>query len=138
MQAAALNPNGTGVQASGKAKGLEGLSDTGTGVAASSPGGVAVAAESSGGVALQVRGPNEFTQAGIGTIPAGKRNVTVAGAKVRPNAGVLVTLNTAPPPNTWVQFARVVAPNKVVVILNQKTTKPIKFTYFVVANPDQP
>lgn len=124
LQAGALNPFGIGVQAYGPAKGVEGLS--------SASGGIGVAARSDDGTALQVLGPNAFSQAGTGTIPAGKRSAPITGLKVKAGSGVLVTLNTAPPAGVRVDFARVVPPGKVVVILNQKTTKPITFTYFVL------
>lgn len=124
LQAGALNQFGVGVQAYGPAKGVEGLS--------SAAGGIGVAARSDDGTALQVLGTNAFSQAGTGTIPAGKRSAAVTGLLVKAGAGVLVTLNTAPPAGVRVDFARVVPPGKIVVILNQKTTKPITFTYFVL------
>ncbi len=124
LQAGALNQFGIGVQGFGPAKGVEGFS--------SAAGGIGVSAQSTDGTALKVIGTNAFSQAGKGTVPAGKRNVGVSGLKVTSDSGVLVTLNTAPPPDVRVDFVRIVPPGRIVVILNKKTTKPITFTYFVL------
>jgi hypothetical protein len=124
IRGSALAENGTGIEG-------EAVLAVGTGVSGISADGTGVFAGSSSGVALKVSGRVQATQAGIAIVPQGKRVVTV-GSQVVAGSAVIASINGVPQPGVYVAAARVLLPDKVVIALNTRATKPTKVAFFVV------
>jgi hypothetical protein len=111
--------------------GVRAGSDAGTGLEVAGHDGATITA--SGGVGLRVNGPVEFSQAGKGTVPAGKGSVAVTGLDLTSDSAAVATLNAAAV-DTYVRAVRIVPPGRIVVILNQKAPRDLPFSYFVFSH----
>ena len=85
-------------------RGVTGKATAGRGVHGEATSGTGGHFTATTGTALQAVGPVRFSSAGLATIPAGSKSVTVApGLDITAATKVLATLQTSPGPTTTIQ-----------------------------------